>query len=173
MTDNERWSQLRTCLNNTTIPLKIRVAGALILLFGIGPSRVCQLSTADIAVTDAAEVTLTLGKQPIQLPPRLAVLVTQLVDEPSTPSALRPRGRPRPLFPGRPPTRPQHPTSLGRSLARWEISPHAGRNAALIDLATDLPATVVRFCPLCGTEVELQIGPTDAPWGSYIPRPYR
>src|SRR5205823_5415095 len=114
-----------------------------ILLFGIGPSRVCQLSTADIAVTDAAEVTLTLGKQPIQLPPRLAVLVTQLVDEPSTPSALRPRGRPRPLFPGRPPTRPQHPTSLGRSLARWEISPHAGRNAALIDLATDLPATVV------------------------------
>lgn len=142
-TDDQRWSQRRDCLNNTAIPLKIRVAGALILLLGIGTSRVCQLSTADIVITETAKVTLNLGKQPVQLPPRLAVLVTELVNDQSTPSALRPRGGPRLLFPGRPPTRPQHPTSLGRSLARWGISPHAGRNAALIDLATDLPASVV------------------------------
>jgi len=143
LADDQRWSQLRDCLNNTAIPLKIRVAGALILLLGIGTSRVCQLSTADIVATEAAEVTLNLGKQPVQLPPRLAVLVTQLVSDSPTPSALRPRSGPRLLFPGRPPTRPQHPTSLGRSLARWGISPHAGRNAALLDLATDLPASVV------------------------------
>jgi hypothetical protein len=143
LTDEQRWGQLRECLHNTSMPTKIRVAGALILLLGINTSRLIRLTADDITTRDARAATLAIGKHPIELPPRLATLVNRLAADASTPSALRRPDGPLLLFPGRPPTRPQNPSSLGKSLARWGITPHPGRNAALIDLANDLPAPVL------------------------------
>lgn len=144
LTEDQRWAQLRECLNNTTIPLKVRVAGSLILLLGARISHVLELTTDDITTSSTGTVTLNLGTHPIQLPPRLATLVTQLASNPSTHSTLRTHhNRPALLFPGRPPTRPLNPAAFSKTLTRHGITTHTGRNAALIDLAGDLPSSVL------------------------------
>jgi hypothetical protein len=123
--------------------MKIRVAGTLILLFGVTITRVSTVTTDDITTTNDGDTAITIGAKPIPLPPRLATLVTRLAAEARSPSTLR-NPNPRPwLFPGRPPTRPTSPSAFSRILHQHGITPHVGRNAALIDLAGDLPAPVL------------------------------
>lgn len=47
------------------------------------------------------------------------------------------------LFPGFSDARPLHSGTFGARLLRYGITPHAGRNTAMVTLAADLPATVV------------------------------
>lgn len=47
------------------------------------------------------------------------------------------------LFPGFSHARPLHSGTFGARLLRCGITPHAGRNTAMVTLAADLPATVV------------------------------
>ena len=41
--DDERWQLLQRCLNNETMPIDVRAAGALILLFGLQAQRIRHL----------------------------------------------------------------------------------------------------------------------------------
>jgi len=72
--EQTRWRQLRGCLTDDTLPLDVRVAGAVILLFGGLISRVVQLTAGDLQQRDGRSY-LVLDRHPVLLPPRLADLL--------------------------------------------------------------------------------------------------
>ena len=51
--DSEQARQLRTCLNDTGMPLDLRVAGALVLIYGLTLSRIAYLTRDDITTPTA------------------------------------------------------------------------------------------------------------------------
>ena len=118
--DTEQARQLRTCLNDTGMPLDLRVAGALVLVYGLPFSKIAYLTRDDIARHDG-QTWLRLHGRQILLPPRLAALIRQLALQPAPSTILtRLAGRPSWLFPGNDPTRPASHAHLrtGLSLAR-------------------------------------------------------
>src|ERR1700694_4025936 len=75
--DDERWRLLRRCLRDDSLALRLRVAGALVLLYGQIPSRIVEL-TADSVPTTETDTYLVLRNQPVLLPPPLAALTVEL-----------------------------------------------------------------------------------------------
>ncbi|HEY2576182.1 MAG TPA: hypothetical protein VGI74_07725 [Streptosporangiaceae bacterium] len=160
---SQQWQHLRRCLTDDTLPLDLRAAGALILLFGTKISRIVALRTSDITTTSDGTY-LTLGDNPVLLPPALSQLVHQLAASPHNLSALtRNLGGTTYLFPGK--TAGHHLTTkhLGNELVRHGLDTRAARNTALITLATDLPAAVL--AELLGLNIH-----TAERWTSYAKR---
>jgi hypothetical protein len=75
--EDERWALLRRCLRDDSLALRLRVAGALVLLYGQIPTRIIEL-TVDRVTTTEAGTFLVLRDQPVVLPPPLATLTLQL-----------------------------------------------------------------------------------------------
>ena len=138
--DDERWGLLRRCLRDDSLTLRLRVAGALVLLYGQIPTRIVELTVDNVTSTDT-DTYLQLKDQPVLLPPPLAMLTLQLADrstheQPTGPTAWLFRSN-RPgshLYPGR------LSTGLNQKLG---IFVRPGRGAALAGLAADLPAPVL------------------------------
>ncbi|WP_073846627.1 hypothetical protein [Amycolatopsis sp. CB00013] len=64
--------------------MEVRIVGALIRLYGLPVSRIVEL-TIDRFHRDHESACLTLGKNPVLLPPTLAALVErQITDPPMT-----------------------------------------------------------------------------------------
>src|SRR6266516_3097438 len=96
---DSRRELLSRCLRDPGIPLDVRTAGALLLLYGQFVSRLTRLTAADIE-QHGPGTCLRLDTVPVLLPPRLAALVrAQLDAAPAHPAPGCPG--PRPLFPGR------------------------------------------------------------------------
>lgn len=132
---DRRWSLLRRLLHNTDIDLADRVAGLLVLLFAQPCSRIARLTTDHIQLDDT-HVTLTLGTKPVQLPPPVDDLLTQLVQ--------RRRGTGTGwLFPGAVAGQPFNAEQLTRRLNAIGVRVRAARNTTMIDLAGDVPAVVL------------------------------
>jgi hypothetical protein len=164
--DDQRWQLLRTCLTDQDVPLTLRVAGALVLLYGQTPSRIVELTTDRI--TEKKQHTfLTLDRQPVLLPPRLADLVRQLAEH--DPCRRRPiterPGAPRTwLFPGGTPGRHADPGRLTKLLnEQLDIVVRPARNSALTAMAADLPAPVL--AELLGVHLT-----TAGRWGALVKR---
>jgi hypothetical protein len=137
-----RWQQLRRCLTDETMPLDVRAAGALILLFGLTIIRIRHLTTEHLTMR-GDHVLLAAGDNPVVLPPRLADLLNRLAAGPPTPFVnLANRAHRRWLFPGLVPGRPTG-AGLGKRLQLHDIDARTARNGALIALAADLPAPVL------------------------------
>lgn len=156
---------LQLCLTDqTTMPLDVRVAGALILLYGLRATKVASL-TADRLTAGQAGTYLTIDKLPVLLPPNLASLMEQhLVQH------HRRLGRAtRFLFPGRPSTEPIAASSLAARLRRYGIPAGAARNTALMTLAAELPARVIAdlfgLAPKTATAWSLY---AQADWTAYL-----
>ena len=143
LTEHDRTDQLRRCLHDEDMPLEGRVAGTLLLLFGIPVSRLTQLTVDDVN-NSATGTLLRIGTHRLQLPPHVADLLTLLVEHPrptrSTLSKLAPN---RWLFPGTSPTRPASQSQLIGTLRRNGINASAGRNTARAALASQLPSSVL------------------------------
>ncbi|MEV4705462.1 hypothetical protein [Actinoplanes sp. NPDC049316] len=138
--EDQHLNLLRRCLTDTSLPLTVRVAGALILLYGARATTVAALTTEHLS-TGSRGAYLSLGDTPALLPPTLAELINDLAAQPHRfAAAVR---QPRYLLPGQPPTRPINPASLSALLGRYGIPARASRNTALITLAADLPAPVL------------------------------
>ncbi|MGH4011279.1 MAG: hypothetical protein ACRDTH_24485 [Pseudonocardiaceae bacterium] len=144
--DDERWQLLRTCLTRQHVPLTLRVAGALVLLYGQTPSRIVELTT-DRIIGKGGHTFLTLDRQPVVLPPRLADLVLGLAEhEPARrhPITERPDAPRTWLFPGGTPGRHADPGRLAKLLnEQLGIIVRPARNSALSAMAADLPAPVL------------------------------
>jgi hypothetical protein len=133
---------LERCLGDDSLPLDIRAAGALILLFGISTSRVLSIRADQLAERDG-ETYLTLDQHELIIPPRVATLLTQL-PAPRSRSTLPPNpSAPTLLFPGRALNQPVASTHFGIRLKKYGINARGGRNTALISMAADLPAPVL------------------------------
>ena len=79
ITEDSRWHLLSRCLRDPGIPLDVRTAGALLLLYGQFVSRLTRLTAADIE-QHGPGTCLRLATVPVLLPPRLATLVCAQLD---------------------------------------------------------------------------------------------
>lgn len=124
--------------------LQVRVAGLLILLYGVQVERIHRLTTADLTTSDG-RVYLSLVNKPVEVPLIVSKLIRQLADAAaSTPSARTRVGDASYLFPSpRRAHEPVHPTTLGRLLARVSVHPRVARNTAMMALASEVPAAVI------------------------------
>jgi hypothetical protein len=140
--DPERWRIVERLLHDGDIELTDRVAGCLVLLYAQQLSRIVALQV-DHVVTAGNDVYLALGPDPVILPEPLGALVVALatvgrryVGVGSPPKQVW-------LFPGLHPGRPLHPSHLGERLTRLGIATMPARRAALMHLASRLPAAVL------------------------------
>jgi hypothetical protein len=143
LSESEHREQLRRCLAEEDLPLDARVAGALVLLFGMPLSQLVRLATDHIIDRDG-HTCLQLNQSPVALPPRLATIVRQHV---RALHASSPRSHSVPeirwLFPGLMPGLPITPSALGRKLIRNRIYARPSRHSAMLALAADLPVPVL------------------------------
>ncbi|MGW8985756.1 hypothetical protein ACWGQ9_24250 [Streptomyces parvus] len=150
--DDERVEQLRRCVDDEELPLWVRVAGALMLLFGLQGSKVLQLTKDDI-VDDGASLALDLNGRRLHLPPKLAHLVRHLRDQAANRWRLDQMADTRTwLIPGQSPARPLRAEYLSLKFRDYGLSGLAGRNTARLALAANLPASVL--ADLTGTSVD-------------------
>jgi len=141
--EDERWRQLRRCLTDTSAPLDVRAAGAMVLLFGLPTARIRILRAEHLLERDG-EMLLDVGTSPMLVPPKLAVLLRQLAQSPvQQPRIATSRPGPRWLFPGLLPGRPAGPSGFSRKLLEHGIDSRPARNAALIALVEDIPPPVL------------------------------
>ncbi len=135
-----RWQLLERCLNDGQMPLDVRTAGGLLLLYGQMISRLTRLTSGDIH-HNQAETYLRLDNVPVLIPGKLATVVRAQQD-----AATRRRNSAdpdRPLFPGRAPGARASNEVLTRRLRQHGIEPRHSRNRALADWASELPAPVL------------------------------
>jgi hypothetical protein len=123
--------------------LQDRVAGLLVLLYAQPVSSISR-TTIDQIDTTTKGTTLALGRTPIRLPEPLDHLVTDLAEQ-RRGFALLNRDRPSHwLFPGGIPGQPLSAQQLGHRLRRTlGIRLLGGRTAALLDLSTQLPTSLI------------------------------
>jgi hypothetical protein len=153
---------LERCLGDDNLPIDIRAARALILLFGINTSRVLCIRADQLAERDG-ETYLTLDQHELIIPPRLAVLLARL-SAPRSRSTLPPNpSAPKLLFPGRALGQPVAAGSIGSRVKRYGINARGGRNTALIGMAADLRAPVL--ADLLGLHIA-----TGVRWAKYAKR---
>ncbi|MGV9387063.1 hypothetical protein ACWDRB_65570 [Nonomuraea sp. NPDC003707] len=72
--DDQRWQLLQRCLTDDGLPIGVRTAGALVLLFGFQVQRIRHL-TADQIIDKDGHTYVTAGRHPVLLPPRLGALL--------------------------------------------------------------------------------------------------
>ncbi len=155
--------RIRRLLADTTIPVTVRVAGLIVLLYGIPLTRIRLLATD--AVTQRGGATfLTFSRNPLQLPPAIAALVTDLLVSAQDTATAAPPGRAPYLFPSpTTPGVPLHAHTLSVYLTKLGIPTRVGRNTALFTLTAELPAPVV--ADLLGMHIN-----TTTQWADYTRR---
>nr|WP_246643306.1 MULTISPECIES: hypothetical protein [Streptomyces violaceusniger group] len=141
---DERWTLARRLLHDDALDTVDRVAGLLLLLYAQPLARIATLTLDQLTqrVTDHG-VQVRLGSKPLGLPPPLGALLLDLVDRRHGRAVV---GRTMDLtwlLPGGAPGRPISARQLMRRLSRLGIQARLSRNTALIDLAAQLPATVL------------------------------
>ena len=165
------WKLLQRCLTDTALPVDVRAAGALTLLFGLPTERIRhltadQLSSAQLISCQGNHTYLTAGRRPALLPPRLATLLQDLATKPEPQRRLSVHADRRAaqwLFPGLVPGQPIANHALTTRLGRHDINVRIVRNGALAALAADLPAAVL--ADLLGMPIN-----TAVRWVKYVGR---
>ncbi|UDG97544.1 hypothetical protein [Rhodococcus opacus] len=165
--DDDRWSGLHRCLTDEGLDLRVRVAGALVLLYGQIPTRIVELTTAHLSTDTRGGSFLRLHDRPVLLPPVLAALIAELTNRPDhrRSAGLTPSTAPEWLFPGRFPSSHLDPGRLAFLLRRAGFAVRPARGAALVALAVDLPAPVL--ADLLGISVS-----TATRWSAVAARDY-
>lgn len=159
---DRRWETLHRCIVDSSLPLNIRVAGALLLLFALGPTALTTMSVEQV-VEHEGRVELIVGRTPIHLPDSLADLVLQQrkVAEESMSGWL---------FPGQHPGRHLNPGSLAaRTKQCLGIGVRPSRNAALAHLAKELPVPVLAdYLGLAHTTASQWAALVERQWTEYV-----
>ena len=118
--------------------IHLRVAAALVLLFGATPRQLTGLTLADI--TDTGDQTwLRVGSDPLPLPDPVAELLHGLAADPRYRRNTTNHDS-RWLFPGTRPGRPIHPNTLAAALQRAGIPAQSTRAGTWLDLVRSAPA---------------------------------
>lgn len=171
LADDDRWQQLRQCIRNPDMPLRLRVAGSLVLLYGHPVSRIVALRTHHVDKSDDG-VYLVIGQHRALLPPALGMLMIQLRDSAPPASifgASASASAPDWLLPGLVPGQHIADNYLVRLLNGIGIRTRTARNSALISLAGDLPAPIL--ADLLGLHINTAVRwvrRSKRDWASYI-----
>jgi hypothetical protein len=137
---DQRWSLARQLLHDDSIALPDRVAGLLVLLYAQRATRITQLTTGNITITDNG-VKLLLGKAPITVPEAFGDLLEALVNDrrATTLGSQDEVG----LYPTPRLRQPLAPRSLLQRLRALGVPATLGRNTALMEMAGEMPAAVI------------------------------
>ncbi|MFD7877729.1 hypothetical protein ACFV5G_27130 [Streptomyces sp. NPDC059766] len=147
--EDSHWELLHQCLKDTVLPLDVRAAGAILLLFGRHLARIAALPTTALTEVNSHPV-LVLARTPIRLPEPAALLLTEFAAQ--APSSGWAANSPRRwLFPGNRPGQHLSGSALARRLAARHIPVRPARTTALVQLTEDLPPAVL--APLFGLHV--------------------
>jgi hypothetical protein len=143
-TETEYRRQLSHCLNDDNLPLEVRIVGALVRLYGLPVSRIVEL-TAERFHRDQQNAFLTLAKNPVVLPPKLARLIETQIAQPRYHSMIRMQADhlPRFLLPGSPPGEPRSARTMHTLMRQHGLPTLAARNTAMIESVAELPPIVM------------------------------
>ncbi|WP_280332255.1 hypothetical protein [Nocardia wallacei] len=144
ISNDQLHDQLRRCLNDTDLPLEVRIVAALVRLYAVPVQRILEL-TIDRYHRDHTSGYLTLSERPVVLPPKLSRLIEQQIARPRrfAITANAPDARPTYLFPGNLPGRPRSASGMSATLARYQLPNAVAHNTAMITAVTDLPPIVI------------------------------
>lgn len=141
LSEDERLATLGRLLTDTEIPMRLRVAGVIVLLYAQPLSRVVRLTIDDV-IRDGGAVLLRLGEPPSPVPaPVAALLLEHITNRGNMNTATNPASRW--LFPGRRTGQPLGPNHLSALLNKVGIPIAAARGAAIRQQLLELPAPVV------------------------------
>jgi len=136
----QRWAIARRLVQDDTLDIVDRIAGALVVLYAQPLVRICALTTADIATHEAA-VTVRLGDDRLELPEPFATLIQSLPMRRRQGVAEQFPGDW--LLPGQRAGRHLTAASLGRRLRAIAIEPRRTQLAALDQLSTEIPPAML------------------------------
>jgi hypothetical protein len=140
--DDHSWELAKRLINDTGLPAADRVAGLLVLCHAQPATRIVTLTTSQVTTANG-RVSLQVGAKPLHLPPPLDTLTTELVLNRHGQAVIGHTDDTPWLFPGALPGRHLSAARLGDRLKDLGIQTRAARNAALIDLAAQLPAAAL------------------------------
>jgi hypothetical protein len=165
---HRRLAILRRVLNDDSLPLRARVAAALVLLYAQPVSRIVRLTIDDIT-DDETTVTVRLGDPPSPLPEPVADLMRAYIQSRQHLPYASSRSS-QWLFPGRQPGQPMNPVSLQVHLREIGVPPQRGRTSAIRQLVLQAPAPVIAralgYHDKTATRLVSEAGGT---WSRYAP----
>lgn len=144
----DQWVIARRCLTDDSLSHRLRLVGALVLLYGQQSSTIARLRRSDI-VTSSGVTSIRLGRDAVVLDEPLSTIARELAT--AAVADARPRGLARAfnadgdgwLFPGRGPGKRLGDAALRRELTKLGVRTRSGRNTALLALARDVPPLVL------------------------------
>jgi hypothetical protein len=132
---------LQRCLHDDNLPIDVRAAGTLVLLFGRTTTTFVDLAIADIEQI-RNETYLRLSGFSVLLPPAAAAVFHTLSQDATKEAFQQPDNTARYLFPGRLPGRPARAYVISRKLRANGIASVPSRNAARAEWARDIPSPI-------------------------------
>lgn len=144
ISNDELRDQLRRCLNDTSLPLEVRIVGALVRLYAIPVTRILDLTIHSFHRVTGNSY-LTLGAHQVLLPPKLALLIEEQIARPRRFSTAADVADAKPVYliPGHPPSRARSRSAMSAAMARYGLPSAIAHNTAMITAVTELPPIVV------------------------------
>jgi hypothetical protein len=142
VSQDQRWALAARLLHDDTLDPTDRAAGCLVLLYGQQLSRIAAMTTSQVT-SRGGTVHVRFGDHDLPVPEPLGVILTELIRTGRTHAGTGSPAASPWLFPGGLPGQPITPGRLGMRLRALGLYAMAGRRAALIDLAAQLPAAVL------------------------------
>ena len=166
--DHERVSHLGRVLTSQDLPLRTRVAAAIVLLCAQPLSRVVRITLDDV-IRDGDQVLLRIGEPPSPVPAPVADLLLRWTDNRDNMNTATNRNSPW-LFPGRRAGQPMNPDALAALVNDIGIPTIAGRASAIRQHVLEMPAPVVAdalsYHPVTTAKLAAQAART---WSRYAP----
>ena len=139
--DHERIRHLGRILAGHDLPLRPRVAAAILLLYAQPVSRIVRIGTDDV-IRGGGEVLLRIGDPPSPVPEPVAGLLLRWIDSRENMNTATNRSS-RWLFPGRRAGQPMNADSLSAQVNDIGVPTIGGRTAAIRKHVLDMPSPVV------------------------------
>jgi hypothetical protein len=142
ISDHELRALVTRLLTDLGLALADRVAGLFVVCYAQMPARIVRLRAEHVTIdTDSTKV--RFGRDEVVLPEVIATLLAELVAVRRGRAATEPHATSRWLFPGAIPGRPLDAETLRLRLVTIGVANLRVRTATLLDLAAQIPATVL------------------------------